>query len=105
MRTDLLNRQIASQNQLGPVIGIQESQIAAQLDSLDGGIAGLQKQMTETQSRLGETQAQVHKVLQEQALLAQEKDLLLMRKHTAEELKNPQKRKQFFEKEINSIQL
>lgn len=61
--------------------------------------------MTETQSRLGETQAQVLKVLQEQALLAQEKDLLLMRKHTAEELKNPQKRKQFFDKEINSLQL
>ena len=31
---------------------MQESQITAQMDSLEGGIAGLQKQMTETASKL-----------------------------------------------------
>lgn len=45
-------------------------------------------------------------MLAEQKKLAQEKDLLLMRKHLQEEIKNnPGKRKKFFDEEISKIKL
>ncbi len=37
--------------------------------------------------------------------MAAEKDLLLMRKHTANELKDPKKRAKFYDQEINKATL
>ena len=66
-----------------------ENQFGTEMDQLERGINGLQKQLEQTNVDLLKIQSEVDKILKEQSALAQEKDLLLMRKHTAEQLKNP----------------
>ena len=82
-----------------------ENQFGTEMDQLERGINGLQKQLEQTNVDLLKIQSEVDKILKEQSALAQEKDLLLMRKHTAEQLKNPAQRTKFFDKEISQCQL
>jgi hypothetical protein len=53
---------------------------------------------------LTKTQAELQGIAKAAAVLQQEKDLLLMRKHTAEQLRDPAKRQKFFDAEIKACQ-
>lgn len=77
-----------------------------QIKTIDNDIKEVRKLAGQIESEIVQAQTEVNKLLADQQKLASEKDLLLMRKHLQDELKNnPGKRKKFFDEEISKIKL